>query len=51
MYKLLERTSEGLEELAGDSLVIHNKPVLAYVAGLGFGLISGVSFKMNYFFC
>lgn len=45
VYKLLDKTSAGLEELAGDSLVIHNKPVLAYVAGLGFGLISGVCFK------
>lgn len=43
VYKLLDKTSAGLEELAGDALVIHNKPVLAYVAGLGFGLISGVS--------
>lgn len=40
---LLDKTSAGLEELAGDSLVTHNKPVLAYVSGLGFGLISGVS--------
>lgn len=43
VYKLLDKTSAGLEELAGDSLVTHNKPVLAYVSGLGFGLISGVS--------
>lgn len=48
MYKLLEKTSVGLEELAGDSLVIHNKPVLAYVSGLGFGLISGVSFNKTF---
>lgn len=39
---LMDKTSAGLEELAGDSLVTHNKPVLAYVSGLGFGLISGV---------
>lgn len=45
VYKLLDKTSSGLEELAGDSLVTHNKPVLAYVSGLGFGLISGVSHK------
>ena len=42
MYKLLDKTSAGLEELAGDSLVTNNKSVLAYVSGLGFGLISGV---------
>lgn len=49
MYKLLDKTSAGLEELAGDALVIHNKPVLAYVAGLGFGIISGVKITtINY---
>lgn len=42
VYKLLDKTSAGLEELAGDSLVTNNKSVLAYVSGLGFGLISGV---------
>lgn len=47
VYKLLDKTSAGLEELAGDSLVTHNKPVLAYVSGLGFGLISGVSRRFN----
>lgn len=43
VYMLLDKTSAGLAELAGDSLVTHNKPVLAYVSGLGFGLISGVN--------
>jgi len=47
VYKLLDKTSAGLEELAGDSLVIHNKPVLAYVAGLGFGIISGLFQSVN----
>ncbi|CAO1381062.1 unnamed protein product [Diamesa tonsa] len=42
VYKLLDKTSAGLEELAGDSLVTNNKSVLAYVSGLGFGLISGI---------
>ncbi|CRK87523.1 CLUMA_CG001324, isoform A [Clunio marinus] len=47
VYKLLDKTSTGLEELAGDSLVTHNKPVLAYVSGLGFGLISGLFQSVN----
>lgn len=47
VYKLLDKTSAGLEELAGNSLVTHNKPVLAYVSGLGFGLISGLFQSVN----
>jgi gamma-secretase subunit APH-1 len=42
LYILLDKASAGLEELAGDSLVTHNKTVLAYVSGLGFGIISGL---------
>ncbi|KAL7014916.1 hypothetical protein ACKWTF_016192 [Chironomus riparius] len=47
VYKLLDKTSAGLEELAGNSLVTHNKPVLAYVSGLGFGIISGLFQSLN----
>ncbi|KAG5684799.1 hypothetical protein PVAND_014012 [Polypedilum vanderplanki] len=47
VYKLLDKTSAGLEELAGNSLVIHNKTVLAYVSGLGFGIISGLFQSVN----
>lgn len=47
MYKLLEKTSAGLKDIAGEEMVVHNKPALAYVAGLGFGLISGVSELCN----
>lgn len=47
MYKLLDKTSAGLEELAGDSLVIHNKAIMAYVSGLGFGIISGLFQSVN----
>lgn len=38
----MEKTSVGLEELAGNSLVIHNKAIMSYVSGLGFGIISGL---------
>lgn len=47
MYKLLDKTSANLKDIAGDSLVVHNKPALAYVAGLGFGLIAGVIIKFQ----
>jgi len=47
VYMLLDKTRAGLQELAGDSLITHNKPVLAYVSGLGFGLISGLFQSVN----
>lgn len=47
LYKLLDKASVGLQELAGDSLVTHNKAVLAYVSGLGFGIISGLFQSVN----
>lgn len=33
--------------MAGNSLVTHNKTVLAYVSGLGFGIISGLFQSVN----
>lgn len=42
IFKLLDKTSAGLEEVAGDSKVTHNKHILAYVSGLGIGIISGL---------
>ena len=47
VFRLLDKTSAGLKEIAGDSIISSNKNILAYVAGLGFGVISGLFQLVN----
>lgn len=37
----MRKTEKGLEEIADNARVTENKHILAYVTGLGFGIISG----------
>lgn len=41
IYKILRVTERGLGEVADDSTITDNKHILAYVSGLGFGIMSG----------
>lgn len=41
MYKILRKTEKGIEEVANSPHIVANKHILAYVSGLGFGIISG----------
>lgn len=42
IYKILRRAENGLKKITDDSTqLVENKHILAYVSGLGFGIISG----------
>lgn len=47
IYKLLRRTEDGLRKVADDSTITDNKHTLAYVSGLGFGVMSGAMALVN----
>lgn len=47
IYKILRKTEKGLQEVADNVRVTENKHILAYVSGLGFGIISGLFALVN----
>ncbi|CAH0556652.1 unnamed protein product [Brassicogethes aeneus] len=48
IYKILRRAENGLKKITDDSVtLIENKHILAYVSGLGFGIISGAFSIIN----
>jgi gamma-secretase subunit APH-1 len=47
IYTILRKTEKGLEEIADSVNVSENKHILAYVSGLGFGVISGAFALVN----
>lgn len=48
IYKLLRKAENGLKKIADDSSqFVENKHILAYVSGLGFGIISGAFSLVN----
>lgn len=48
IYKILRKAETGLKKITDDSTqLIENKHILAYVSGLGFGLISGAFSLVN----
>ncbi|XP_017038627.1 gamma-secretase subunit Aph-1 [Drosophila kikkawai] len=47
IYKILRSTEQGLHAVAEDTRVTDNKHILAYVSGLGFGIISGMFALVN----
>jgi len=48
IYKLLRRAESGLKKVTDNSeQITSNKHILAYVAGLGFGIISGAFSLVN----
>lgn len=47
IYKILRKTEKGLQEVADNTRVTENKHILAYVSGLGFGIISGLFALVN----
>lgn len=48
IYKILRKAENGLKRITEDSMqLIENKHILAYVSGLGFGIISGLFSLVN----
>lgn len=48
IYKILRKAENGLKRITDDSTqLIENKHILAYVSGLGFGIISGMFSLVN----
>lgn len=47
IYKIIRKTETGLHEVADDSRISENKHILAYVSGLGFGIMSGAFGLVN----
>lgn len=48
IYRILRRAESGLKKITDDSTqLIENKHILAYVSGLGFGIISGAFSLVN----
>ncbi|XP_053958719.1 gamma-secretase subunit Aph-1 [Anastrepha ludens] len=47
IYRILRRTEQGLQAVAENPRIIENKHILAYVSGLGFGIISGMFALVN----
>lgn len=47
IYKVLRKTERGLQEVANSPQIVANKHILAYVCGLGFGIISGLFALVN----
>jgi len=47
IYRILRRTEQGLQAVAENTRITENKHILAYVSGLGFGIISGMFALVN----
>lgn len=47
IYIALRKTERGLRQVADDIQIVENKHTLAYVSGLGFGIISGAFSIVN----
>lgn len=47
MYLLLRRTEAGLKEISENHEICSNKLEMAYVSGLGFGIMSGAFALVN----
>ncbi|EDV99233.1 gamma-secretase subunit Aph-1 [Drosophila grimshawi] len=47
IYRILRSTEQGLHAVAEDTRVTENKHILAYVSGLGFGIISAMFALVN----
>lgn len=47
IYRILRSTEHALHAVADDSRITENKHILAYVSGLGFGIISGLFALVN----
>lgn len=48
IYRILRRAENGLKKITDDSTqLVENKHILAYVSGLGFGIISGIFSMVN----
>lgn len=47
IYKVLRATENGLQEVSDNSRIVENKHILAYVSGLGFGIMSGLFSMVN----
>lgn len=47
IYKILRKTEHGLQEVSDSVRVAENKHILAYVSGLGFGVMSGAFALVN----
>lgn len=44
---MLRATENGLQEVSDNSRIVENKHILAYVSGLGFGIMSGLFSMVN----
>ncbi|XP_017858295.1 PREDICTED: gamma-secretase subunit Aph-1 [Drosophila arizonae] len=47
IYRILRSTEQALHAVAEDTRITENKHILAYVSGLGFGIISGLFALVN----
>lgn len=47
IYRILRETENGLQLVSDDSRIVENKHILAYVSGLGFGIMSGAFALVN----
>lgn len=47
MYRLLRKTEAGLKEISENHEIGSNKLEMAYVSGLGFGVMSGAFALVN----
>lgn len=47
IYRVLRETENGLQMVSDNSRIIENKHILAYVSGLGFGIMSGAFALVN----
>lgn len=47
IYRVLRETENGLQLVSDDSRIVENKHILAYVSGLGFGIMSGAFALVN----
>lgn len=47
LYRILRETENGLQLVSDDSRIVENKHILAYVSGLGFGIMSGAFALVN----
>ncbi|XP_022901863.1 gamma-secretase subunit Aph-1 [Onthophagus taurus] len=47
IYKILRQAERGLQNISDDAKLVENKHILAYVSGLGFGMISGIFAMVN----
>lgn len=47
LYRILRETENGLQLVSDNSRIVENKHILAYVSGLGFGIMSGAFALVN----